>query len=72
MHRPSPLEEAKTVQFRRRISKRIRRAAQGTDLAADINADVSVNASENTRRRTSPRPAGGGTQRESEERRPNE
>jgi hypothetical protein len=38
------------VQVRRRISKRIRRTAEGINLAADINADVSVNASETTRR----------------------
>jgi hypothetical protein len=43
------------VQVRRRISKRIRRNAEGINLAADINADVSVNTSEAGRRRA-PKP----------------
>jgi hypothetical protein len=46
------------VRLRRQISKRIRRAAEGINLAADINADVSVNTSE--RRSSSPPPAGDG------------
>jgi hypothetical protein len=54
------------VQFRRRISKRIRRAAEGMNLAADINADVSVNASENRDRRP-PRPPAGGDARRNEQ-----
>jgi hypothetical protein len=48
------------VQFRRRISKRIRRIAEGIDLAADVNADVSVNTSERMQRRRSPGPPAGG------------
>jgi hypothetical protein len=44
------------VQVRRRISKRIRRTAEGINLAADINADVSVNASEAGRRRVAKPP----------------
>jgi hypothetical protein len=43
------------VQVRRRISKRIRRTAEGINLAADINADVSVNATEAGQRRV-PKP----------------
>jgi hypothetical protein len=43
------------VKVRRRISKRIRRSAEGINLAADINADVSVNTSETGRRRA-PKP----------------
>ena len=43
------------MQVRRRISKRIRRAAGGINLAADINADVSVNTSEAGKRRV-PKP----------------
>jgi hypothetical protein len=39
------------MQVRRRISKRIRRTAEGINLAADINADVSVNTSEAGQRR---------------------
>jgi hypothetical protein len=44
------------VQVRRRISKRIRRTAEGINLAADINADVSVNTSEAGQRRV-PKPS---------------
>ena len=47
-----------TVQVRRRISKRVRRAADGIDVAADINADVSVNDSETTVRHQSKPPSG--------------
>jgi hypothetical protein len=39
------------VQVRRRIQKRIRRNAEGINLAADINADVSVNTTETARHR---------------------
>jgi hypothetical protein len=46
------------VQFRRRISKRIRRAAEGINLAADVNADVSVNVSENEHRTRHSPPTG--------------
>ena len=42
------------MQFKRRISKRIRRTAEGINLASDINADVSVNVSES--KRTARRP----------------
>lgn len=45
------------MQVRRRISKRIRRTAEGINLAADINADVSVNTSETTRRRAAKPPS---------------
>jgi len=34
------------VQVARRIRKRIRRVAEGVDLAADVNATVAVNASD--------------------------
>jgi hypothetical protein len=46
------------VQVRRRISKRIRRTADGINLAADINADVSVNASEAGQHRAPKPPSG--------------
>jgi len=39
------------VQVRRRISRRIRRSAEGINLAADINADVSMNVTESGRPR---------------------
>jgi hypothetical protein len=47
-----------TVQLRRRISKRVRRTAEGINLAADVNADVSVNVSE-THRKAPRHPAAG-------------
>jgi hypothetical protein len=40
------------VQWKRRISKRIRRTAEGINLAADVNADVSVNVAESADART--------------------
>jgi hypothetical protein len=52
------------VQWRKRISKRVRRAAEGINLAADVNADVSVNVSESERRVPHPPPAGSHAPRE--------
>jgi hypothetical protein len=42
------------VQVKRLISKRIRRAAQGFNLAADVNAEISVNVAERRSTRTGP------------------
>jgi hypothetical protein len=56
-------EEAGTVQVRRRIRKRIRRTAEGINLAADINADVSVNTTEAGRRRVPEPSSRGDTER---------
>ena len=46
------------VQFKRRISKRIRRTSEGINLATDVNADVSVNVSESERRTRHSPPTG--------------
>jgi hypothetical protein len=51
------------VRLRRRISKRIRRTAEGINLAADINADVSVNSTEVGQRRVPKPPPGSDAER---------
>jgi hypothetical protein len=46
------------AQWRRRISKRVRRTGEGINLATDVSADISVNVSETTAHRRPPRPTG--------------
>jgi hypothetical protein len=67
------MKEARhTVQFKRRISKRIRRTSEGINLATDVNADVSVNVSRAGVRPALRRPPAATHDQESEERRPDE